>query len=105
EAFGLVQLEAMACRKPVVSCELHNGVSYVNRHGQTGLIVPPRDPAALAGALRRLLSDEDLRRRMGEAGNRRVKAHFSLANMREGMLGVYRQVLALPASAALRRAA
>ena len=52
EGMPLVVLEAMACGRPVVSTELSTGTSWVNRHGDTGLVVPPRDPRALAAALR-----------------------------------------------------
>jgi len=93
EAFGLVQVEAMACRKPVISCELNNGVTYVNRDGETGLIVPPRDPQALAAALNRLLDDELLRRKTGDAGYTRAKREFSPECMWDGMLDVYRRVV------------
>ena len=92
EAFGLVQVEAMACAKPVVCCELHNGVTYVNRHEETGLVVPPRDADALAAALRRLLDDAALRRRLGEAASRRVRAEFSLTAQCDAMLALYRRV-------------
>lgn len=94
EAFGLVQLEAMACARPVVGCELGNGATFVNQHGITGLVVPPRDPSALAGALNTLLADRDLARRMGEAGRSRALAEFSLEKMWSGTLQVYREVLA-----------
>jgi rhamnosyl/mannosyltransferase len=93
EAFGLVQLEAMTCGKPVVCCELHNGVNYVNLHGETGLAVPPRNPEALAVALNRLLHDDELRARMGEFAHARVQQEFSLSAMREKTLAVYRHVL------------
>ena len=92
EAFGLVQLEAMACGKPVVCCELHNGVTYVNRDDETGLVVPPRDPGALAGALNRLLDNPALRRRLGERGRRYARAEFSVESMVAGTLGVYERV-------------
>ncbi len=101
EAFGLVQLEAMACGKPVVCCELHNGVTYVNRDGETGLVVVPRDPQALARALTRLLDDPVLRRQFGEHGRRRARGEFSMDSMAAGTLRVYGQVLGtvLPARA------
>ncbi|MDH4261010.1 MAG: glycosyltransferase, partial [Gammaproteobacteria bacterium] len=54
EAFGIVQVEAMACGKPVLCCRLDNGVNWVNQDGETGLAVQTADPAALAVALLRL---------------------------------------------------
>jgi rhamnosyl/mannosyltransferase len=92
EAFGLVQVEAMACGKPVVCCELGNGVSYVNQHEVTGLVVPPRDPPALASAINRLLDNGALRQKMGETGRARAKDEFTLERMWRETLAVYRQV-------------
>lgn len=92
EAFGLVQVEAMACRKPVVCCELGTGVSYVNQHEVTGLVVPPRDPEALADAINRLLDNDALRQKMGEAGHARAKDEFTLDRMWRKTLAVYREV-------------
>jgi rhamnosyl/mannosyltransferase len=96
EAFGIVQLEAMAAGKPVVCCELYNGVTYVNRDGETGFVVPPKDPGALAEALQRLYVDPGLRARLGEQARRRALGEFSLERMRDGTLAVYRKVLAQP---------
>jgi glycosyltransferase involved in cell wall biosynthesis len=93
EGFGLVQVEAMICGKPVVCCELGNGVTYVNRHGTTGLVVPPCDAKALAAALNRLLEDEALRGAMGRAGRARAESEFTLEHMWNHMLKVYRAVL------------
>lgn len=92
EAFGLVQLEAMACAKPVVCCELGNGTTYVNRHGVTGWVVPPQDPQALAGALETLLGDAELRARLGQAGRQRAIKAFSQAAMVEKTAALYRSL-------------
>ncbi len=94
EAFGLVQLEAMACRKPVISTQLETGVQYVNQDGKTGLIVPPRDSKALAEAINRLLEDEELRTRMGIEGRRRVQREFTKEKMARETLKLYEEVLA-----------
>jgi glycosyltransferase involved in cell wall biosynthesis len=93
EAFGIVQLEAMACGRPVVCCELNNGVTWVNRHGETGLVVPPADTLALAAALQRLSGEPDLRARLGAQARGRALEVFSVERMRAGTLEVYRRVL------------
>ncbi|MCK6553701.1 glycosyltransferase [Candidatus Binatia bacterium] len=89
EAFGVVQLEAMAHARPVVCTDLPTGVPWVNRHGETGLVVPPGSSSALADALRTLLGDPDLRARMGAAGRRRVETEFTVERMVERYEGVY----------------
>lgn len=93
EAFGIVQVEAMACGKPVVCCQLGNGVNWVNRDGETGLTVPPGNVEALAAALARLQSDPDLRTRLGGQGRRRAWSEFTSAAMAKATLEVYREVL------------
>lgn len=93
ETFGIGQLEAMACSRPVVSTDLPTGVRSVNRHGITGFMVPPGDPNALADALNRLLSDMSLRTEFGEAARRQVEREFSAGRMVSKTLEVYREVL------------
>lgn len=93
EAFGLVQLEAMAAGKPVVSCDVGTGVAWVNENGLTGLTVPPRDPTSLAEAINRLLEDRELAGRMGDAGRKRVLAEFTIGKMIDRVMGVYAQVM------------
>lgn len=100
ETFGMVQLEAMTCGKPVVSTCVRSGVPWVNRDGETGLIVEPGDADALAGALNRLVHDAALRARMGEAGRARVEREFTLAAMAAGTSAVYRAILSASAAPA-----
>jgi rhamnosyl/mannosyltransferase len=95
EAFGIAQLEAMACGKPVVSSDLATGVRFVNQHGVTGLLVPPGDPDALADGLNRLLDDPELRARLGRSARARVEQVFTAQTMIARTLDVYREVLAL----------
>ena len=76
EAFGIVQLEAMCSGIPVVNTDLPTGVPWVARDGLEGLTVPPRDEAALAAAMSRLLDDRDLARRLGAAGKDRAVSLF-----------------------------
>jgi len=74
EGFGIVYLEAMAAGLPVVAGD-RTAAAEVVAPRETGLLVPPRDPEALAGALVRLLEDPALRARMGAAGRTRAEAH------------------------------
>jgi len=93
EMFGLVQLEAMACRKPVISTDLPTGVPWVNQHGKTGYCVEPGNARELACALSRVLESRELCQEMGAAGRERVEQQFSSAKMGEAMLRVYEEVL------------
>lgn len=93
EAFGIVQLEAQACGKPVVSTELGTGTSFANLDGATGFVVPPADPEALADALNRLVNDESLRQKLGQQARERVSREFTVKAMIEGVLRVYQEVL------------
>jgi rhamnosyl/mannosyltransferase len=81
EGFGIVQIEAMALGKPVVSSDLPSGVTYVNRDGETGLTFRVRDDAGFAAACNRLLSDDGLRERLGSAARRRTEEKFSYTAM------------------------
>jgi glycosyltransferase involved in cell wall biosynthesis len=88
EGLPLVVLEAMARGRAVVATPV-GGTPEVVEDGETGLLVPPRDPDALASAIRRLLDDPGLRERMGEAGRQRVAERFSADQMIARLLAVY----------------
>ena len=81
EAFGLVQVEAMACGKAVISCRLESGVPFVNQDGVTGFVVTPGDAGALATAIRKLAGDRELRVAMGRAGKERAHKEFAEEQM------------------------
>jgi len=98
EGFGLAILEAMAQRLPVVATRVV-AVPEIVQDGETGLLVPPRDPAALAEALLALERDADLRRRFAAAGHRRALDHFSVARMVRDTERVYADVLGAGAAA------
>ena len=95
EALGIVQLEAMACRLPVICTELGTGTSYVNRHEETGLVVPPNDFRALSLAINRLLADANLRSQMGAAGAKRVRDEFTLPMMIRRTVSLYNEALSV----------
>ena len=93
EAFGLVQLEAMACAKPVINTEIEgSGVPFVSIHGKTGLTVPPADATALANAMDHLLRDEPLGVQLGQAGRQRVRDEFTLRKMADRTLKIYQSI-------------
>jgi glycosyltransferase involved in cell wall biosynthesis len=92
EGFGLPAAEAMACGVPVVATTAPAFLEVVD-HGETGWLVPPADPAALADAIRRLMSDPDLRAELGREGRRRVRERFDWRRAAEEVVAVYEEVL------------
>jgi glycosyltransferase involved in cell wall biosynthesis len=93
EQFGLVQLEAMHCAKPVVATRLGTGVEYVTLDEVTGLLVEPGNVEDLAQALNRLLLDASLRTLLGTAAHARVAETFSLRQMINKTVALYRRLL------------
>ena len=92
EPFGIVALEAMACGVPVVASAVGGLVDTVV-DGVTGVHVPPRSPDHLARALRCLLADPGLRRRLGAAGARRARRRYGWNRVARSTLGVYAELL------------
>lgn len=91
EGLGVAALEAMAAGLPIVASRV-GGLPEAVVDGETGLLVPPGDAAALAAALARLAADSALAHVLGRAGRARVEARFSMRAMAEGTLAVYRAI-------------
>jgi len=90
--------EALACERPVVATELA-GMPELVIDGETGLLVPPRDPGALAGAISRVLENPTWAQAMARAGQKRVDAHFSLRAKLDATEALYRRLVAPPPAA------
>jgi len=92
EGLGLALLEAMAAARPVVATAV-GGIPEVVVDGETGILVPPRDAGALAAAIDRLLTDNELATRMGQAGRERVGKYFTVEKMARAVMALYREEL------------
>jgi rhamnosyl/mannosyltransferase len=93
EAFGVAMLEGMAMGRPVVCARIEgSGVPWLNRHGETGLVVPPGDAAAMAAAIAELLADPARARELGAAARARYEADFRAEQMVEATLALYRSL-------------
>jgi glycosyltransferase involved in cell wall biosynthesis len=92
EPFGLTPLEAMACGRPVIGSAV-GGITYTVKDGETGFLVPPRDPGQLASRLSVLLSQPQLRQRMGQVARRRVEAEFTWAVVAQRTANLYQELL------------
>ncbi len=99
EGFGLVQVEAMVCGKPLVASNIRSGVTYVCADGVNGLVVPIGDPSALAATLNRLLASPELRHQLGEAGRRRAFSEFSATVMIQRYLELFGSLMRQPRTA------
>lgn len=93
EPFGRVLIEAMALGRPLIAPR-EGGPLEIVVDGETGLLVPPRDPRALAGAIDRLVADAGLRIRMGAAGRARVEAVFDIRHHVAAMEAIFDEMLA-----------
>jgi glycosyltransferase involved in cell wall biosynthesis len=95
EGLGTSLLDAMAAGKPIVATDT-GGIPEVVIHGETGILVPPRDHDAMAQAIVTLLKNDELRRTMGEAGRARARKMFSAERMVQDTLRVYQRVAMHP---------
>ena len=103
EGFSLPAIEAMSCGVAVVATTGGALPEVVGKDGETGLLVTPDDPEALAGAIRRLFDDDVLRKRLGDAGRKRVEARFTWQVTAKGTAACYDAIMkgeSLPTSVA-----
>lgn len=91
EQFGMAVLEAMSCGLPTVVTDV-GGLPFVAQEGETSFVVPERMPSELAGALRKLLTDAELRERYGENGRDRACNRFSTARVTDELRGFYEEL-------------
>ena len=92
EAFGIVQLEAMACGKPVINTQLDSGVTFVSPHGVSGLTVPPADSVALGNAINQLFHQPHRQTELGERAKSRVKQKFTVEKMVRSTFELYQEI-------------
>ncbi len=93
EAYGISLLEAAMFGKPLISCEIGTGTSYINQHEQTGFVVPPENPDSLRWAMDVLSDDLELARKMGTAARKRFLEKFTAKQMGETCFEIYKKVL------------
>lgn len=93
EAFGISLLEGAMYGKPLISSEIGTGTTYINVAGETGLVVPPSDPAALRHAMQTLWDHPQEAQRMGGRGQQRYWSHFTAAQMARSYVDLYAELL------------
>ena len=89
EAFGISLLEGAMYGKPMISCEIGTGTTYINIDGDTGIVVPPSDPQALRVAMQRLWENPEMARQMGRRAEMRYQELFTSEKMAANYLSLY----------------
>lgn len=93
EAFGVSLLEAAMYAKPMISCEIGTGTTYINIAEQTGLVIPPENVEALSNAMLRLWADQTLCNQLGQAARQRFCELFSAEQMAQRYLNLYQRLI------------
>lgn len=93
EAFGMVLIEAAMFGRPLISCEIGTGTSYINQHEETGFVVPAEDAESLARAMQYLLTDEVLANKMGIAARRRYEKLFSGEALGQAYASLFKELV------------
>ncbi len=93
EAFGVTLVEGLMYGKPIISCEIGTGTSYVNKHGVTGFVIPPSDPVALREAMQKLENQPGLVDQMGKAARKRYEQKFTAEEMGQAYFRLYERLL------------
>jgi rhamnosyl/mannosyltransferase len=93
EAFGMVLVEASIFAKPLITCEIGTGTSFVNLDQETGFVVPPKNPKELALAMNKLANDVELARKMGVNARNRYERNFSNHALGLSYLNLYKEVI------------
>lgn len=93
EAYGMVLVEASMMSKPMISCEISTGTSYVNAHYETGFVIPPEEPKELAIVMNIFLADSNLVKQMGDASRLRYERLFSGAAVGKAYSSIYQDLM------------
>lgn len=99
EAYGIVLVEASMYGKPMITCEIGTGTSYINQDGETGIVVPPQDPDAFAKAMERLWQAPELARQYGHKAQQRYERYFTAERMMQRYAELYKQCLNMESQA------
>lgn len=93
EAFGMALVEAAMLGKPLISCEIGTGTSYVNQHGESGWVVLPADPRSLRDAMQALVDQPGTARRLGRGARSRFERLFTAGAMAPAYRAIYQEAI------------